>query len=152
MHKKLIKCATDEQLREFIDDALSMIKETHHELYEDLEVYLYKEIYGCHFNDWLLEKATSHMLNEDGTTGPHWTVEQTNSVARQQGINFDKFNQYDWNYVMNMIYSDYYGVLSNETSVYAKLARKFIDDKDAPDGKALHYYLAMKQVSPDKSM
>ena len=50
MHKKLIKQATDEQLREFIDDAMSMIQETHHALYEDLEKYLYKEVYGKYDN------------------------------------------------------------------------------------------------------
>ena len=144
MHKKLLKAATEEQLREFIDDAMSMIKETHYELYEDLEMYLYKELYGCHFSDWMLEKATSKMINEDGTTGPHWSVEQTTSVARQNGISFDTFNEYDWNYVMNMIYSDYYGAVSNTTDSYLKLAKKFLMDKDSKEGKALHYYLAMK--------
>ena len=144
MHKELIKEATDSQLRDFVDDALSMIKETHEDLYEDLEMYLYKEIYGCHFCDWLLKKATKDMVNEDGTMGGHWSIEQTNAVARQNGIQFDKFNEYDWNYVMNMMYSDYYGAVSNDTSVYAKLAKKFLDDKDAKEGKALKYYLSMK--------
>lgn len=144
MHKRLIKEATANQLVDFIDDAMSMIKETHEDLYEDLEMYLYKEIHGCHFSDWLLEKATKGMINEDGSTGPHWTLEQTNMVARQNGIVFDKFNEYDWNYVMNMMYSDYYGAVSNDTSAYVKLSRKFLDDKDAKEGKALHYYLAMK--------
>lgn len=144
MHKKLIKHASETQLREFADDALSMIKETNHDLYETLELYLYKEMYGCHFNDWMLECATSKMINEDGSVGPHYSVEQTTGLARQYGIVFDHFNEYDWNYVMNMIYSDYYGSVSNENSSYVKLARKFIEDKDAPKGKALHYYLAMK--------
>ncbi len=144
MHKKLIKIATDDQIRDFADDAMSMIKETNPELYEQLETYLYKEIYGCHFSDWLLEKATKEMQNEDGTTGAHWTLDQTTSVAKQNGINFDKFNQYDFNYVMNMIYSDYYGSVNNDLSTYVKMALKFLQDKDAKEGKALHYYMAMK--------
>ena len=125
MHKKMIKEATDEQLREFINDAMSMIKETNYDLYEDLEIYLYKELYGCHFNDWLLEKATKMMINEDGTIGAHWNLEQTNNVARQLGIDFTTFNEYDWNYTMNMIYSDYYGAVQNDTTIYARLAKKF---------------------------
>lgn len=145
MHKKMIKEATDEQLREFIDDAMGMIKETNYDLYEDLEMYLYKELYGCHFNEWLLEKATKMMINEDGTIGPHWNIEQTNNVARQLGIDFTTFNEYDWNYTMNMIYSDYYGAVQNDTTIYAKLARKFLEDKDAKEGKALKYYLKMKK-------
>lgn len=144
MHKMLLKEASDYQLREFVDDALGMIKETHEDLYDDLEMYLYKEIHGCHFTDWLVEKATSKMMNEDGTTGKHWTVDQTTSVAKQNGITFDKYNEYDWNYVMNMMYSDYFGAVPNEISSYVKLARKFLEDKDAKEGKALHYYLSMK--------
>lgn len=144
MHRELIKRASAEQLKEFTENALSMIKETHEDLYETLEMYLYKEMYGCHFNDWLLEKAVSSMINEDGTTGPHWTLEQTSSVARQNGITFDHFNEYDWNYVMNMIYSDYYGAVPNETSYYVKLSRKFLEDKDAKEGKAFKYYISFK--------
>lgn len=144
MHKMLIKQATPEQLKEFVDDALSMLKETNPRTYEDLELYLYKEIYGPHFNDWMLEQATKSMINEDGTTGPHWTLEQTTSVAKSNSITFDSFNEYDWNYTMNMIYSDYYGAVSNDTSVYVKMAKKFLMDKDAKKGKAFCYYLAMR--------
>jgi hypothetical protein len=28
---------------------------------------------------------------------------------------------------------------------YVKMAKKFLEDKDAPEGKALKYYLAMKK-------
>lgn len=79
------------------------------------------------------------------TKGPHWTLEQTNSVARSNGIDFDTFNEYDWNYVMNMMYSDYYGAVSNDTNMYAKLSKKFLEDKDAKNGKAFCYYMAMKK-------
>ena len=144
MHKQLIKRASNEQLREFVDDAMSMIKETYHSLYEDLEKYLYKEIYGCHFSDWLLDKALNDMINEDGTTGGHWNLEQTNSVAKSIGVRFDKFNEYDWNYTMNMLYSDYYGSVPNDASTYGQMAIKFLNDKDAIDGKAYKYYMAMR--------
>lgn len=144
MHKQLIKEASEEQLKHFIDDAMSMIKETHHELYETLENYLYKELYGCHFNEWMLNKALSEMKNEDGTTGGHWTVEQTNNVAKNLDITLDKYNQYDWNYTMNMLYSDYYGAVPNDATTYGKMAKKFLEDKDGMKGKALKYYMAMR--------
>ena len=111
---------------------------------DDIELYLYKKVYGCHFTEWLLEKALKNMRNEDSTMGGHWKVADTTMVARNNGITFDHFNEYDWNYVMNMIYSDYYGSVPNETSVYMKMARKFLEDRDAEEGKALRYYLAMK--------
>ena len=144
MHTTILKDANFEQLKDFVTDSLKMIKETNHCLYEDLEMYLYKEVYGCHFNEDMLEKATSRMVNEDGTVGPHWNLTDSNNLAKQIGLSFDKFNEYDWNYVLNMIYSDYFGSINNDISTYAKVARKFIEDKDAPEGKALKYYLAMK--------
>ena len=144
MHKQLIKEANDIQLRDFIDDTLGMLKETNPDTYEKLEMHLYNEIYGCHFCDWLLDKALKSMSNEDGSKGKHWSLDQTNTVAKQMGIDFTDFNQYDWCYTLNMIYSDYYGSVPNDNVVYANMAIKFLEDKDAPDCKAFKYYMAMK--------
>lgn len=144
MHKKMIEDASPEQIKEFLRDTMSMLKSTDHDLYEQLEMSLYKELYGCHFNKWLLDSALEKMQNQDGTMGGHWTVDQTNSVARSSGITFTNFNEYDFNYVMNMIYSDYYGVVSNDVNTYCKLAKAFLMDKDAPRGKAFLYYMGMK--------
>ena len=145
MHKKIINDASDEVLREFTIDALSMLKETDKETYKDLEMFLYKKVYGCHFNKWLLEEALKSMVNEDGTKGGHWTIDETNQVSDELGIRFSNYNDCDFSYTMNMIYSDYFGSVPNDVSVYAKMAKKFLDDKDAPEGKALKYYLAMKK-------
>ncbi|MBR3208857.1 MAG: hypothetical protein IKF82_01170 [Bacilli bacterium] len=144
MHRKILKDINDEKLRNFVDEAIMMIRETNYELYENLELALYKETYGCHFNDWMLTEAVKNLQNEDGTTGPHWSVEQTTSVAKSNGISFDHFNEYDWNYAMNMVYSDYYGAIPNETINYVRLARKFLEDRDAKEGKAFKYYISMK--------
>jgi hypothetical protein len=145
MHRKILEDATHEQLKYFLLDTFDDLKKVDREMYEELEEDLYKEVYGCHFNKWLLEKALSKMQNEDGTIGGHWTLEQTNSVAKSNGISFDYFNEYDWNYVMNMIYSDYYGAIPDDLNYYVKLSKKFLDDKDAGRGKAYHYYMAIKK-------
>ena len=145
MHTRIIEDANLEQLKDFAHYSIGMVKRIDEDVYEDIEMYLYKEVYGCHFTKWLLDKALKSMTNEDGTTGGHWTLEQTTSVARSNDIEFKHFNEFDWCYVMNMIYSDYYGAVSNEVSSYAKLAKKFLCDKDAPEGKALRYYLEMNK-------
>lgn len=44
------------------------------------------------------------MVNVDGTTGPHWTQEQTEAVKNQRGIQWDPVEFWA---AMNMIYSDY---------------------------------------------
>lgn len=61
------------------------------------------------------------------------------------GISFRDFNEYDWNYAMNMIYSDYCEVLGDNVTSYVRMAHKFLNDKDAPDGKALRYAMCMKK-------
>lgn len=144
MYRQLTEQATHDQLKAFVNDAMSMLKETNPETFETLNIYLYKELNGCHFNEWMLKRATDNMINEDGTKGPKWSVQETNQVARNYNVTFDEFNEYDWNYVMNMIHSDYYGSVPNEVGTYVKMASKFLHDKDAAKGKALNYYLAFK--------
>lgn len=93
-----------------------------------------------HFTKETAEFVVSHFENKDGTKGAHWTYQQTNDVLKVKGYDFDEA---DWYYAMNMIWSDYYkGGRSDET--YVELACDFLDDPDAPEDKAKKYYLAMK--------
>ena len=146
MHRKIIEEASHNQLKDFAYEVFDMLKRTvDSDVYYDVEMELYKDVYGCHFTRWLLDKALCCMENEDGTKGAHWMVEQTTNVAQNSGIKFEHFNEYDWNYVMNMLYSDYHSIGGADTSFYVKLAKAFLMDKDAPEGKALKYYLAMNE-------
>ena len=88
MHTRIIEDANLEQLKDFAHYSIGMVKRIDEDVYEDIEMYLYKEVYGCHFTKWLLDKALKEMINEDGTTGGHWTLEQTSSVARSNDIEF----------------------------------------------------------------
>ncbi|MBO7735325.1 MAG: hypothetical protein J6S67_22355 [Methanobrevibacter sp.] len=90
-----------------------------------------------HFTRKTAEYVVSRLENKDGTKGGHWSYEQTTSVMP------DGLHEADWHYVLSMIYSDYYkSGRSDET--YIGLAKDFLDDPDAPDGKAKKYYLAMR--------
>jgi len=42
-----------------------------------------------------------------------------------------------------MIYSDYVSVIGNAPSTYISLAKAWINDKDAEEGKAYRYYVAI---------
>ena len=92
MHTRIIEDANLEQLKDFAHYSIGMVKRIDEDVYNDIEMYLYKEVYGCHFTKWLLEKALKDMVNEDGTMGGHWTVEQTTMDARSNGIDFKDFN------------------------------------------------------------
>ena len=86
---------------------------------------------------------TARMENEDGTTGPHWTMGQTDAVANIAGVSVKSCV---WWAAMNMMYSDYYGVAAkyglDRPEFYADLAKAFLMDKDAggPEEKMAGYY------------
>lgn len=82
------------------------------------------------------------MINVDGTTGPHWTIEQTEQVRNQRGIQWGKIEFWA---AMNMIYSDYsevfrvYGV-RDKIFLYADMAYAFLSDSDSVENKATAYF------------
>ena len=89
------------------------------------------------------EKWVSHMENEDGTTGPHWSTGQTDAVANVAGVHEKSCV---WWAAMNMMYSDYYSVAAkyglDRPEFYADLAKAFLMDKDAggAEEKMAGYY------------
>ena len=145
MHSKILKDLNEVKLRNFAQDSLDYIKRYDKEMYDTIEHKLYIEAYGPHFTPWLLDCALHSMINEDGSVGPHWTVEQTTSVAKSRGVMFDTFNEYDFCYVMNMIYSDYYGVIKDDIDTYVEMSIRFLCDKDFGKGKAFKYYMMVKE-------
>lgn len=134
-----------EMMIKCFDEVLSDIKEAHPDKYKEIKNELYVAVNGYHFNEDMLTETLSTMINDDGSKAPKWTVAETTQVARTAGIAFTKFNEYDWNYTMNMIYSDYCEVLGESVMSYVKMANKFLNDKDAPEGKALKYAMCMKK-------
>lgn len=99
----------------------------------------YEAEHGPHFNEEHARKAVSKMENEDGTRGPHWSIEETTTLANQYGISLgNRFNRYDWFVALNMVYSDYYKVIinitnSNSTKCQALLDKLGINDKPAKE-------------------
>ena len=89
------------------------------------------------------ERWTAKMENEDGTTGPHWTMGQTDAVANVAGVHEKSCV---WWAAMNMMYSDYYSVAAkyglDRPEFYADLAKAFLMDKDAggAEEKIAGYY------------
>lgn len=92
------------------------------------------------------EAWCAKMVNEDGTTGPHWTMEQTTAVAESVGVVFDQLAPWCWWAAMCMMYSDYCGVASRygvgTAEFYADMAKAFLYDRDAggPRAKMAAYY------------
>lgn len=93
-----------------------------------------------------IREWNEQMENEDGSTGGHWNISQTNSVAESAGLRFDHITPEEWNVTMNMMYSDYSGVANKYgvgmSDFYADMAKAFLFDKDggAPEAKLSAYF------------
>lgn len=88
-----------------------------------------------------------HMDNAD-TSRPHggrWTYADAAELGRRLGVSDDQMIAF---YVaLNMIWSDYGPTITaagiNAPDFYGKMARAFIDDKDAKDHKVARYMRAI---------
>lgn len=107
----------------------------------------YEAKHGPHFNEEYAHKAVSKMENEDGSRGPHWSIEEATALANQHGVNLsNRFNRFDWFVALNMVYSDYYKVIvnitnSNNTKHFVEFAKAWLADKDVEEGKMWYYYI-----------
>lgn len=104
-------------------------------------------IYGWHFTKDSAEKAVAKMQNKDGSSGQYWTLHDVEEVSKAMGIDWSqkRYNIYDLYYVLNMERSDYYKA-EEAPQYYVDRAFDFLEDKDAPEGKAKRYYVAIHCV------
>jgi hypothetical protein len=90
-------------------------------------------LYGEHLSKEMAHEWVSYMKNKDGTTGEHWSYDQTSSYA-------SGYDKNDFYAVVNMMYSDYYNP-KFDTNTYITLAKDWLSDSDIGEGKTLKYYL-----------
>lgn len=106
----------------------------------------HERMYGPHFNDLLAHKAINHLENEDGSNGPKWSLEESEKIAQQFGVRFDRgYNRYDWFVALNVIRSDFYRAVktitgSDNVKFYVELTKAWLDDKDVDEGKMWYYF------------
>lgn len=122
-------------------DAMSAPAEEHHKADKHETAHVEHAAHPAHLTLEDAKRWTSKMQNADGTKGCHWTLEQTQDVAKQRNITCDPN---DFWAVMNMMYSDYCQVAKRQSvdtpGFYADMAKAFLDDTDAVDGKAYLYW------------
>lgn len=94
---------------------------------------------------YMAEEWMRDLQNDDGTTGPHWTLDQAKQLMAQKEIGGSPIA---WWITLNMMYSDYCKVAKklgvNTVDFYASMAEAFLNDKDAVGGggaeKLAQYY------------
>ncbi len=97
---------------------------------------------GARLNRQMAEKWVRGMKNADGSTGEHWTMEQTSAIMERHGL---RCNPVKFWVAMNAVYSDLsevaekHGVGNEE--FYADMAKSFwLCDRDAVEDKLGAYY------------
>ncbi len=84
------------------------------------------------YKEWM-----NNIMNSDGSSGPHWTVEQTKVVQQKKGVS--DVDEYAWWAAMNAVYSDTCEFFAkknmNNIDTYADFAKLFwFEDEDAVGG------------------
>lgn len=105
-------------------------------------MYMGKGEYSAKLTKEMADEWMYSLQNEDGTQGPHWTLEQTKQVMAQKGVKADPFEFFA---VLNAMYADYCKVfkkhgVGDKLDFYVDMAKAFIDDKDASEGKVVKYF------------
>lgn len=121
-----------EYLEDLLNDLICDLETTNNQWYNNIEMDLYEKVYGDHIDTELAKEWVASMENKDGTSGEHWTLDQTSSLAGTHDKN-------DFYVALNMMWSDHYNP-KFDTQTYAQLASDWLDDKDIDGNKLLKYY------------
>lgn len=70
-------------------------------------------------------------------------MDEVKGIEKRNDISFSNFNEYYLAYDLNMIRSGYYGAVEDNDAAYLRIALAFLNDKDAPEGKAYLYWKAI---------
>lgn len=105
---------------------------------------------------WELRRWAENLENEDGTDGPHFDKRVIKERAKHAGHEMEGYTEDELCMAANMLYSDYCEVLrplvarepEKEADFYIKMARAFLEDRDAPEGavKLAMYYFCVADV------
>jgi hypothetical protein len=123
-----------EKLSDMLEDLIYKMKEYDEECYHKYKM----KLYGM-ANDYKFDKEYAIELVEDmRPIGEMWSIDTTNKVKSQYGINA---SDYDFYIVLNSLANDYGKIISTEdVETYVKMANAFINDVDAKENKVWRYY------------
>lgn len=139
MHKTLIPKMKERAekadiyaLADVADMLLDSIKESEPGFYKHAESVLYEAYYGKKLIKELAEMKIHNMKPH----GMKWSLEQTNQVMSQHGLNYENV---DFWFVMNLMYNKYQPMFDEEVEKYVEFSKIFLDDENAKEGKVYIY-------------
>lgn len=125
-----------EELSEILEDLMYIVKDYDEDCYEKYKMKLYGMAYNYKFTKEMAEEIVENMKPR----AEIWDYETTISVKNQYGLN--NINQEDFYLVINSLGNDYADVISiEEVDTYVKMAKAWIEDKDAKEDKTWIYFI-----------
>lgn len=122
-----------EKLRCVMDKAMEHIEECDEELYDKLDIDLYEAINGKTFTE---EKA-KHWVKNMEPVGQKYTMEECAQHMSAVGYTGNKIDFY---IASNMMANDYKNIVDKDNNLAFEMAKDFLHDEDAVDGKLFCYW------------
>lgn len=99
----------------------------------------YLKSYGFHFNKKACEEAVKGLKRKNPATGKNEPIEpkpkeEVEQSLQKHGIILQNNAMYDFVWVFNMCYSDYWKSSIEDEAHLARITKDIIDDPDQPDG------------------
>lgn len=131
-----------EYLSDLLSEIIYKMKEAHHDMYKHYKMCLYEMAYGKVLTKEMAEEIIANMQPYH----MRWSLEETEEVRKSYGLNDIK--DIDFWVVMNSKYNDNKDTVEHFTQndaekqleMYVRLAKDFINDKDAKKGKVFLYF------------
>lgn len=131
-----------ECLSDMLNESIYKIKECDYDWFYDKKMKLYIMAYGKKLTKEMAEEIVMNMQPYH----MHWTLEETESVRKMYDLN--DIRDIDFWVVMNAKYNDNRDTVEKfipddsekQLEMYVCLARDFIKDKDAKEGKVFTYF------------
>ena len=122
-----------EKLSDMLDESIHKVKECDPEWFEKKKLKLYEMAYGKVID----EETAKEWVKSMEPIGTHWTIEETTNAMQNMGYNLDKLQFF---VVANMMYNDYYTIVKDNEELALKLAKDWLEDKDAKEDKLYCYW------------
>lgn len=132
MMRKLFERLDDEHKTEMFCDAVSMLD-------DEEKHFIHIKLSRIANKGHLSEDEAHAWVAQMHPYPKHWSKAETDSVRLAHGL---KYDENDWYAVLNMMYSDFFGAVTDTTDNYVKLAKHWFEDKDIDDAehKTFNYY------------
>lgn len=116
--------------------------------YQNIMELIYCEIYGKMLSQEMAEKWVKCMSVPEGSlaiNGEKWNLDEAKEMAVKSGIEFVRFNEFEWYAILNAMYSDNFEVaqkysVADDPEFFIDLAMAWLMDDDVQPNKTYNYY------------